>query len=187
MDRTTRQAALWATAVAVPLTLIVAVVAIVTARPDGSAAAEPSPTPPRPQSTTPVEMAAPALSTRAATVCRALLSRLPGSIRELHQRPVTEGAEQNAAYGDPAITVACGVPMPSIPPTDLVYALSRVCWHSADRPDATEWTTVDREVPVRVTVPKRYDQPGQWTIAFSDPVIAAVPSLKQIPTGCGGS
>jgi hypothetical protein len=184
MDRTTRQAALWATTVAVPLTLVVAFVAILAARPD-SPAAEPSPTAPRPQATTPVAMAAPELSARAATVCRALLSRLPGSIRDLHQRPVTAGSEQNAAYGDPAITVSCGVPMPAIPPTDLVYPLSRVCWHSADRAEATEWTTVDREVPVRVTVPKRYEQPGQWTIAFSDPVVAAVPSLKQIPSGCG--
>jgi hypothetical protein len=186
MDRTTRQAALWATAVAVPLTLVVALVAILASRPDDETpAAEPSATPPRPQSTTPVAMDAPALSTRAATVCRALLSQLPGSVRDLHQRPVTAGAEQNAAYGDPAITVSCGVPMPKIPPTDLVYPLSRVCWHSADRPDATEWTTVDREVPVRVTVPKRYEQPGQWTIAFSNPVGATVPSLEQIPTGCG--
>ncbi|BCB82152.1 hypothetical protein GCM10022251_45950 [Phytohabitans flavus] len=186
MDRTTRQAALWATVVAVPLTLIVALLVLLTIRPGDSApAAEPSPTAPRPQSTTPVAMPAPELSTRAATVCRALLSRLPASIRDLHQRPVTEGPEQNAAYGDPAITVSCGVTMPAIPPTDLVYPLSRVCWHSADRQGATEWTTVDREVPVRVTVPKQYDQPGQWTIAFSDPVIAAVPSLKQIPTGCG--
>ncbi|MFC0530153.1 DUF3515 family protein [Phytohabitans kaempferiae] len=187
MDRTNRQAALWATVVAVPLTLVMAVVAILVTRPDEpSAAAEPSPTAPRPQSTSPVEMAAPALSERAAIVCRALLARLPASVRELAQRPVTEGAEQNAAYGDPAITVSCGVPMPEIPLTDLVYPLSRVCWHSADLPYATEWTTVDREVPVRVTVPRQYDQPGQWTIAFSDTVVATVPSLKEIPSGCGG-
>lgn len=185
MDRTTRQAAVWATAVAVPLTLVVALLAVLATRPDDTPAAAPSPTAPRPQSTTPVAMPAPELSTRAATVCRALLSQLPASIRELSQRPVTAGPEQNAAYGDPAITVSCGVAMPEIPPTDLVYPLSRVCWHSADRPEATEWTTVDREVPVRVTVPKRYDEPGQWTIAFSDPVVATVPSLEQIPTGCG--
>jgi hypothetical protein len=43
---------------------------------------------------------------------------------------------------------------------------------------------VDREVPVRVTVPKVYDPPGQWTTAFSDTVTATVRSLEQIPTGC---
>ena len=97
---------------------------------------------------------------------------------------MTAGHEQNAAYGDPAITLSCGAPKASYLPTDRVYQLSRVCWHQVDRPEATEWTTVDREVPVRVTVPKAYDQPGQWTTAFSDTVISTVQSLKQIPTGC---
>jgi GNAT superfamily N-acetyltransferase len=36
------------------------------------------------------------------------VSQLPATVRDLTQRPVTAGAEQNAAYGDPALTVACG-------------------------------------------------------------------------------
>ncbi|SDY55568.1 Protein of unknown function [Micromonospora pattaloongensis] len=190
-DRTTRQAALWATAVAVPVAALVAVFAINQLSPEEPAAA-PTPSPsvsasaPRPQSSAPVAMAAPPLADRAGTVCRALLSRLPAQVRDLSQRPVTAGHEQNAAYGDPAVTVACGIPLPSFPPTDLVYPLDRVCWHAGQRPDATVWTTVDREVPVQVTIPKTYDEPGQWVIPFSAPVIAAVPSAKTIPTGCGG-
>jgi len=184
MDRTTRQAALWATAVAVPLTLIVALLAIVATRPGESPAAEPSPTAPRPQSTTPVAMDAPKLSERATVVCRALVSQLPTAVRDLRLRPVTAGHEQNAAYGDPAITVSCGGPKATFPPTDQVFQLSRVCWHQVDRAEATEWTTVDREVPVRVTVPKSYDGPAQWTTAFSNTVLGTVRSLQQIPTGC---
>ncbi|MEV1287275.1 DUF3515 family protein [Micromonospora sp. NPDC049679] len=184
-DRTTRQAAIWATVVAVPLTALIAVVAFSRLNPAEPAAPSTSATP-RPQSTSPVSMAAPPLDERAATVCRALLSRLPAQLRDLPQRTVTGGHEQNAAYGDPAITMACGIPLPSFPPTDIVYPLDRVCWHAGDRPDATVWTTVDREVPVQVTVPKTYDEPGQWVIPFSAPVIAAVPSAKTIPTGCGG-
>ncbi|GAA4676730.1 DUF3515 family protein [Phytohabitans rumicis] len=171
-----------------PLTALVAVVAFFAVRPDDDTpAAAPSPSPsasPAPRSTAPVQMAAPALSERAAVVCRALLSQLPNAVRDLRQRPVTAGSEQNAAYGDPAITVACGVPPTSYPPTDWVYPLNRVCWHSAQRAGATVWTTVDREVPVQVTVPGSYDQPGQWTLAFSDPVVASVPSIKDVPTGC---
>lgn len=185
MDRTTRQAALWATLVAVPLTLVVAFVAFLAVRPDDTpAAAGPSPTPPRPQATAPVAMDAPKLSERATVVCRALVSQLPTDVRELHLRPVTAGAEQNAAYGDPAITVSCGAPKASYQPTDQVYQLSRVCWHQVDRPDATEWTTIDREVPVKVTVPKFYETPGQWTTAFSDTVTATVRSLSEVPYGC---
>jgi hypothetical protein len=39
-------------------------------------------------------------------------------------------------------------------------------------------------VPVTVTVPASYDQPGQWVIEFSTPVAAAVPSTGQLPYGC---
>ncbi len=188
-DRTTRRAALWATVVAVPLAVLTGwlVFSAVDRGPaGGTGAASPSPTAARPQSTAPVAMSAPALSQRATVVCRALLSRLPRSVRDLAQRPVTAGAEQNAAYGDPAITVACGVPAPSFPPTDLVYPLDRVCWHAVERPDATVWTTVDRQVPVQVTVPRVYEQPGQWTNEFSATVTETVPSATSAPSGCGG-
>lgn len=185
--RTTRQAKLWATLVAVPVAVLVAIFAFNRISPDGPVGAPaPARTGPRVQSTAPVSMAAAPLSARAATVCRALLSQLPARVGYLAQRPVTAGPEQNAAYGDPAITVACGVPAPSFPPTELVYPLDRVCWHAAERPDVTVWTTADREVPVQVTVPREYDPAGQQVIAFSGPVISAVPSAKSIPSGCGG-
>lgn len=136
--------------------------------------------------TGPVDVAAPVLSGRAEVVCRALLSRLPDALRDRARRPVTAGAEQNAAYGDPPITVACGVPVASFPATDLVYVLDRVCWHAATTTGGTVWTTVDREVPVRVTVPGGYPEPGQWVIDFSGPLIEAVPSAGKVPPGCRG-
>ncbi|MEJ3744201.1 DUF3515 family protein [Actinomycetes bacterium KLBMP 9797] len=186
MDRTTRQAALWATVVAVPLTALVAVFAI------NAFAAEPDPEPtpsattPGPRSTAPVALAAPALSVRAATVCRALTSQLPATVQDLAQRPVTAGPEQNAAYGDPAITVSCGGAPVSFPPDTELWVLSGVCWHLAERSDATVWTTVDREVPVRVTVPRAYEEAAQRTIAFSPTIVATVPSLTTLPSGCRG-
>jgi hypothetical protein len=184
VDRTTRQAALWATVAAVPVAALVAVFLVIRLSP-ASPHVDSSPSP-GPQATGPVEMAAAALTPRAATVCRALVSQLPDMVRDRAQRPVTAGPEQNAAYGDPAITMSCGLPQPSFPPTDLVYPLDTVCWHADESPaDATVWTTVDREVAVQVRVPKSYDSPGQWTIAFSDPIVESVPRLKTVPTGCG--
>lgn len=186
-DRTTRQAAIWATAVALPLTVLVAIFSVIKLSP-GSPAAEPIPsaTPPRPGSTNAVPMAAPPLEARPATVCRALLSRLPTAVRDLAQRPVQMGAEQNAAYGDPALTVACGVPAPSYPPTDYVYVVNRACWHAVEQPDAVVLTTVDREVPVQVTVPGAYSDALQWVPSLSESVVASVPSVKTIPFGCRG-
>jgi len=119
-------------------------------------------------------------------VCRALLSRLPAALRERQRRPVTAGPEQNAAYGDPAITLACGGPRASVDPTGFVSLLSGVCWYAVEGPDASTWTTVDREVPVTVTVPNRYAPPGQWVIEFSPAVGTAVPSGGTPPSGCRG-
>ncbi|HEV7707554.1 MAG TPA: DUF3515 family protein [Asanoa sp.] len=186
MDRSTRQAALIATAVALPLALIVVLLSFWRFSPDDPKAAPATPSPAA-QATTPVPMAAPALSPRAATLCRALLSQLPQTIRDRAQRPVTAGTEQNAAYGDPAITLACGIPAPTFPPTDLVNLLDKVCWHSADTAGGTVLTTVDREVPIQVTVPKSYEAAGQWAIVFSNPVIETVPKMATPPAGCAGS
>src|SRR5689334_15875675 len=118
-DRTTRSAALWAAAVAVPVAVLVGVVVYFQVlRPAGPPAA------PRPTVTaaasvpsTPVTMAAPALPAAAGAVCRTVVSQLPATIRNLPRRPVSAGPEQNAAYGEPAITLACGIPTPAMCPT----------------------------------------------------------------------
>ncbi|SIN37704.1 DUF3515 family protein [Micromonospora cremea] len=182
-DRTLRGAALLATLIALPVTLLVAVLAFTKLSP-AEPAATPRPTTARVQSTAPVEMAAPALAARPATVCRALLSQLPPTIRDLAQRPVTAGPEQNAAYGDPALTVACGGTEPTIPATDEVWTVNRVCWHSVEQGDTTVLTAIDRETPVTVRIPRSYEQPLQWVAPVSSAIVASVPSGGAIPAGC---
>ncbi|MBM0235229.1 DUF3515 family protein [Micromonospora sp. STR1_7] len=186
-DRTIRGAALLATLIALPVTLLVAVLAFAKLSPDAPAAApSPSATTSRAQSSTPVEMAAPALAARPATVCRALVSQLPQTIRDLAQRPVTAGPEQNAAYGDPALTVTCGGTEPTVPATDEVWRVNSVCWHPVEQGDATVLTTVDRETPVTVTIPNSYQQPLQWAAPISSTIVATVPSGGAVPAGCRG-
>jgi hypothetical protein len=183
-DRDSRRAARWATLVAVPVALAAGALAFVSlnARDGAEPAAEPSS--PRPQPTVPVSMAAPPLGDRAAVVCRALLSRMPDRIRDLPRRAVTAGPGQNAAYGDPPITLACGGAPPAVAPTAFLLRMDAVCWHSATTRDETVWTTVDREVPVTVHVPAGYEQPAQWANEFSAAVVAAVPSIDAVPSGC---
>ncbi|WBB81980.1 DUF3515 family protein [Micromonospora sp. WMMD882] len=185
-DRSTRNAALVAALVAVPVTVAVAGVTFAALAPEGPADPDPGPsvTAVRPQATTAVEMAAAPLAERPATVCRALLSQLPPAVRELTQRPVTAGAEQNAAYGDPALTVACGVPEPTVPAADTVWVAGKVCWYVREEAAATVLTSVDRETGVQVTVPRAYEQPLQWITPVADAVVASVPSADPVPTGC---
>nr|WP_225854448.1 DUF3515 family protein [Micromonospora sp. ALFpr18c] len=186
-DRTIRGAALLATSIALPVTLLIAVLAFAKLSPDTPAAApSPSASASRAQSSAPVEMAAPALAARPATVCRALVSQLPQTIRDLAQRPVTAGPEQNAAYGDPALTLACGGTEPTVPATDEVWRVNSVCWHPVEQGDATVLTTVDRETPVTVRIPRSYEQPLQWVAPISSTIVASVPSGGTIPAGCQG-
>jgi hypothetical protein len=188
-DRTTRTAALWATVIAVPAALAVGFFALSTLPSGAPSAASPSASSaagPQPASTVPVEMAAPALAEDVRTACRALTSQLPPAVRDLAQRPVSAGPEQNAAYGDPAITVACGGEQPSFLATDLVYPLNQVCWHATETADGTTWTTVDRQVPVSISIPERYDSPGQWTAEFSATVLSTLFARPDVPTGCTG-
>ncbi|HEY2949025.1 MAG TPA: DUF3515 domain-containing protein [Micromonosporaceae bacterium] len=185
-DQDSRRAARLATLVALPVALLAGVLAFVllNARGDGGAEPSPGPSSPRAQETEPVTMAAPHLDDRTAVICRALLAALPDRIRDLPRRPVTAGPEQNAAYGDPAIQLACGGARPAVAPTDFLLVMDGVCWRSSQSPDHTAWTTADRAVPVRVTVPADYAQPAQWVNEFSAAVVTAVPSASAAPSGC---
>jgi hypothetical protein len=183
MDRSTRQATIWATVVALPIAVLVLLFLFSQFAPEADEP-PPSSASPTAQSTAPVEMAAPALSARSATVCRALLSMLPDTLDDLAQRPVTAGPEQNAAYGDPPVTVACGVPPASYPLTDEVWSTQGVCWHLSKEPSsgAAVWETVDREVAIKVTTPSVYDP--QVAVAFAAPIASSVKRLADPPSGC---
>jgi hypothetical protein len=196
-DNTTRIAAIWATAVAVPVVLLVGAVAFFLVKPAPETDPAPAASGLAAVPSTAVEVAAPTLTGRAAQVCLAVTSQLPDRIRNLPARKVSAGPEQNAAYGEPAITVACGVPQPKmcatvddtsgtcVPLVADVLLMNRVCWHYAEAAGQTTFTTMDREVPVRVVVPTAYDKRAQWANEFSDIVVETDKSITEgVPSGC---
>jgi hypothetical protein len=136
--------------------------------------------------TGPVTMAARELSPQVAEVCRSVVADLPSTLSGSDRRPVTAGPEQNAAYGDPPVTLACGTDRPTVEDTATVYPLSGVCWFAEPGPDGgAVWTTVDREVPVTVTVPAPADGSAQTVIGFSGAVGTNDPvRTTGTPTGC---
>jgi hypothetical protein len=177
-DSTT--AARTATLVALPIAVGVALVSVRLLGGFGNA----GPAQPKPQSTTPVAMTAPALDSQQAEACRTLVASLPTALRDRPRRPVTAGAGLNAAYGDPPITMTCGAARATVPVGGDVYVLSGVCWYPEPAgAAATSWTTVDRAIPVRVDVPNSYESQGQWVIAFS-PAASALPVAADTPAGC---
>jgi hypothetical protein len=197
-DRTRRTAALWATVIAVPVAVLVGVLIFTQVIRHAEPGAEPraAATTPAAVPSTPVTMAAPKLSARAAEVCLAVTSQLPTKLRDLPARRVTAGPEQNAAYGEPPITVACGVTAPTmcatlgqagdcVPLDTELLNMNRVCWYAKQGAAANVFTTMDREQAVQVTVPTGYQQPAQWANEFSDLVVETDASkTKGVPSGC---
>lgn len=179
-----RHAARTATLVAVPVALAVGVLSVLVLRP---ATPKPtaSPTTAAAQATGAVTVAAPPLSDPAATACRALIAKLPDQVVNAKRRPVSAGAEQNAAWGDPPLLLACGVLMPSIELTTDVYPISGVCWVATPVSGGALWTTIDRAVPVAVTVPGSPDGSGQWVAALSPAIGTTLELAPHRPTGCG--
>jgi len=179
-DRTVRGAARAAALIALPAALLAGVVVyqVLAGRAggagDGTAerGAGVAPTSARPQSTTPVDVPARPLPDRVAAVCRALAIRLPDRLGDLPRRPVTAGPDQNAAYGDPPVTLACGGPAPSAPPGAQYLEINKVCWYYERGPDGSRWSLAGHEVPVVVMVPAQYT--GQYLVDLATPVTAAV-------------
>jgi hypothetical protein len=198
-DPATRSAAVWATAIAVPIALLVGLLVFWQITPDDDPAAAPAATASAPAAmpSTPVQIAAPKLDARTAQVCLAVTSQLPTSVRGMPNRPVSAGPEQNAAYGEPPITVACGITRPAmcervdggapgcVPLDATMFKMNGVCWWGQDNPATDVFTTMDREVAVQVSVPGSYEQTAQWANEFSDAVVKTVKSATAgVPTGC---
>ncbi|WP_433216226.1 DUF3515 domain-containing protein [Dactylosporangium sp. CS-047395] len=125
---------------------------------------------------------APQLDPSPAAMCRALVSRLPEELGGLHRRQVTAGGEQNAAFGDPAILLSCGGAAPAIPPDAQFLGLSDVCWFTQEQSRQTVWHSVDRQVPLRVVVPK--DADGSWLVNLSPAIVATIPTAPAGESHC---
>jgi len=196
-DPTTRSAALWATVIAVPIAVLVGLLIFSQViKGAGQPAPTAAATTPAAVPSAPVQMAAPPLPARAAEVCLAVTSQLPTTLRNLPARKVSAGPEQNAAYGEPPITVACGGAQPTmcasltetngcVPLDTELLNMNAVCWYANQQAGQTAFTTMDREIPVTVTVPTSYQQGAQWANEFSDVVVETDKSItKGVPSGC---
>jgi hypothetical protein len=153
-----RSAARLATLVALPLTVVLVLLAIVLARGGGSPGApalSPAPSTGAVAALPPVPVAAPpALSAAAQRSCQELIAALPTELGDLPARPVDSPSPYVVAWGEPAITLRCGVARPvSFIATADVQQINGVAWFAERRGQTTAWTVVDRPVYVEVMVP----------------------------------
>ncbi len=131
----------------------------------------------------PVAVRAPSLDAADARTCRALLDALPATVADGEAREVTPEGVLGAAWGDPAIVLTCGVPVPrGFDTLSSCTVVDGVDWYlpqdqlESPDPGDTTWTVVNREVAVRVLLPEEYGVPAAMLADLSPVVARAVPA-----------
>ena len=147
IDPVRRHGAIVATAVALPVTVLVALAA------NRASPSHPVPTA-APAALGPVTVAPPPSSAAAAHGCPAVISRLPVVLDGRHSRPAVPASPYVAAWGEPPIVLRCGVPRPpAFVQTSELSEVNGVQWLPERQPAGVRWTVVDREVYVEVLIP----------------------------------
>jgi hypothetical protein len=178
-----RLPAVAATVVAVPVA-VVAGIAVFNAMAPAAREADPAH-----EDLSPVSVAVPELSDEDAVICLALTATAPDTAGGMEARPVeasgaseTVAAEAVMAYGDPATVATCGAEPVAVEDTAVVFKLNGVCWFSDE--EGLEWTTLDRQVPVAVSVPEGNEQPVDVLNDLSTVIGEKVPAAADAPSGC---
>ncbi|SFL48641.1 DUF3515 domain-containing protein [Geodermatophilus ruber] len=125
---------------------------------DGVAEVSGTPTPER-ADLPPLEVEVPPVTPEADAWCPALMGALPLELTGEPSRPVRSDSPYAYAWGEPPIVLVCGVEPPAgFEATSPLIQINGVQWFvDTSDPDATVWTTVDRPVHVRVTLPAATD------------------------------
>jgi len=157
-DPVRRRAAVVATAIAVPVAVLLAL-ALNRGELRGNKPAAPSPTVARLSALPPVVVPPPAASAAGVRACPKLIDGLPVTLGDLLGRPVRSSSSLVLAWGEPPVVLRCGVGRPGFAAggPDL-FAVNGVTWLVRPEPDGKSfvWTTVDREVYIQVRVPTGY-------------------------------
>ncbi|MDQ3096511.1 MAG: DUF3515 domain-containing protein [Actinomycetota bacterium] len=119
----------------------------------------------------PVALDPPDVDTDTAAACRALVDGLPETVDGQDARSVEPDDTLTAAWGDPAITLRCGVERPRrLQPTSFCFVVNDVGWYAEDDRGTLDgnappqgdvvFTTIGRSPYVEITVPPEDSRPA---------------------------
>jgi hypothetical protein len=165
IDPATRRAAFIATAVTLPIFLVVALL-LGNAKDSGKKGKPASGALPA------ISVPAPPPNPAADAPCTALLGTLPTAISTsngaLAARPADSTSPYVVAWGDPAIVLRCGVVRPrqlTVNSAELLILINGVNFLPVRTGKVTVFTAVDRAAYVEISVPTSYTQPPLGQIA----------------------
>jgi hypothetical protein len=98
----------------------------------------------------------PAPTGQSERICTALMADLPVTVLDEQRRNVEPG-RRSAAWGDPAITLRCGVEKPpKLTAASPCYEVNGVGWFAEEASGGYLFTTIGRTTFVEVGVPSEY-------------------------------
>lgn len=105
----------------------------------------------------PVDVVAPRPQGQSRTICSNLISHTPDVVDSQKRREIAHPSPYTAAWGNPAITLTCGVPKPTgLNAASECFQVNGVGWFSEQQPDGYKFTTIGRKAYAQVLVPKKY-------------------------------
>ena len=120
--------------------------------------------------------------------CAALIKALPQTVHGLTKRPTDPASPYTAAWGDPAITLRCGVPAPpELNPTSDTAEVDGVAWLPIELTHGYRFVTTGRVAYVEVDVPDAYAPEVNALVDLAAPVAATVPTTDDVSADPGAS
>lgn len=109
--------------------------------------------------------------------CRAFTDALPERLETLGDRRTTDPTSPlTAAYGDPPVSVRCGVPRPAaLSATSDLVEVDGVAWFPEELTDGWLMTTVDRVANVEITVPADQGPAPSVAADLSSTILVTLP------------
>lgn len=126
----------------------------------------------------PVAVDEPTPDPGAAAACRALIAALPDELDHAgRRRDVRPDSPLTAAYGDPPVTIRCGVPVPAaLGAESQLVTVDGVDWLPEELTAGWLMTTVGRAASVEITVPDALGPAPSIAAALAGPIAATVPA-----------
>ena len=135
----------------------------------------------------PVPVDTPEVTPAAELACPVLMGQLPLELAGETSRMVDSDSLFAYAWGDPPAVLVCGAEPPAgfVVGGPQAFAVNGVQWFvDTTDPDVYVWTTVDRNVPVQVTVPSSAD--SAVPTALSPIIATAIPYVDPVPAPAPG-
>jgi Protein of unknown function (DUF3515) len=177
MDPIRRRGALVATAVALPVTALLALALHRPAAPPATV----TPATASPTALGPVTVDAPTPSATAGRDCPAVISHLPAALAGKPARQArSKSSPYVASWGDPPLILRCGVPRPAgYTGGSELTVVDGVQWLPDKRGTETVWTAVDRGSYVELTIPGGFT--GTAVVELSQALSQALPARPLDP------